>query len=222
LTIGSADDRRPACSTGNQEFFDMTSNTLAATVRSSGGKGASRRLRTEGHMPAVAYGKGMEATSLTVSPKELRRILGGERGLNTVVELSLGDQSIPTLVVDYQVHPVTRAILHADFKKIDLSDPVDVEVPLELTGRSVGVTMGGRLNQVFRSLRVRCRPNDIPVKLTHDITNVAVDQAVLVKDMQLPEGVSVLLPPTRTIAGVFADKRRKEDDKEDGEATAEA
>jgi large subunit ribosomal protein L25 len=172
-------------------------------------------LRAEGQMPAVAYGKGMAAQSLSVSPKQLSRILGGARGLNTVVNLDVeGGEQISTLVVDYQVHPVTRAILHADFKKIDLDEPVEVSVALELTGRSIGVTMGGKLNQVFRTLPVRCRPNDIPIKLVQDITSVGLDVAVAVKDLNLPDGVEVLLPPERTIAGVYADKHKKEEEKE--------
>lgn len=193
----------------------MTANSLAASPRPESGKGAARRLRAQGRMPAIAYGKGMDTLSLSVSPKELRRILGGERGLNTIVELNLeGGERIPTLVADYQIHPVSRDVLHADFKKIDLSEPVVVEVPLELVGKSTGVTMGGKLNQVYRALRVKCRPGDVPVKLTHDITEVGLDEVVAVKDMQLPEGVTVQLPADRTIAGVYANKRLKEETEE--------
>lgn len=198
----------------------MTTNTLDATVRNAGGKGPSRRLRAEGKMPAVAYGAGEEALPLAVSPKELGRILGGERGLNTVIELKVpGQASMATLVVDYQIHPVTRAFLHADFKKIDLDKPVDVEVKLELTGRPVGVTMGGELNQVFRKLPVRCLPASIPVKLTHDVTEVALDGVVHVQDLKLPEGVQALLPPERTVAAVVSKKKRK--DEEDAAAKPE-
>lgn len=129
---------------------------------------------------------------------------------------------MPTLIADYQVHPVTRALLHADFRRIDESDPVDVEVPLVLTGKSIGVTMGGKLNQVHRRLPVRCRPADIPVRLTHDITNVGLDAVVAVKDLELPEGVEVRFPPERTILGVYADKRRRDEKGEEEEEAAGA
>lgn len=175
-------------------------------------------------MPAVAYGAGEEALSLAVSPKELGRILGGERGLNTVIELALeGKPNMATLVVDYQIHPVTRAFLHADFKRIDVDKPVDVEVKLELLGRAAGVTAGGELNQVFRKLPLRCLPANIPVKLTHDVSEVGLDSVVHVKDLQLPEGVEVLMAPERTVAAVVSKKRRKDDEEAaKGEAGAGA
>lgn len=195
----------------------MTTNTLVATRRPQGGKGPSRRLRVNGQIPAVAYGADLPATSLAVSPKELTKILSGELGLNTVVELAVeGGPNLHTLVVDYQIHPVTRAVLHADFKKIDLDAPVDVEVKLELVGKASGVTAGGELHQIFRKLPVRCRPKQIPVKLVHDITELGLDQAAHVKDLQLPEGVEVLLPAERTFAAIYAAKKRK--DEEEGAA----
>lgn len=198
----------------------MTTHTLDATLRSAGGKGPARRLRAVGQMPAVAYGPEFPATALAVSPKELGKILSGERGLNTVIELKVdGQPNIPTLVVDYQIHPVTRAFLHADFKKIDLDKTVDVEVKLELVGRAPGVVAGGELHQIYRKVPVRTRPGQIPVKLTHDVGELGLDQAAHVKDLRLPEGVEVLLPPDRTFATVLTSKRRKE---EEAEATAEA
>jgi large subunit ribosomal protein L25 len=191
----------------------MSTNTLVATIRHQGGKGPSRRLRADGKIPAVAYGAQLPATALAVSPKELRRLLSGEHGLNTVVELEVdGKLKMHTLVVDYQIHPVTRAILHADFKKIDLDQTVDVEVTLELVGKSAGVTAGGELHQIFKKLPVRCRPAQIPVKLVHDMTAVELEQAAHVKDLKLPEGVEVLLPGERTIATVYTAKKRKDEE----------
>ena len=201
----------------------MTTNTLDATIRTSGGKGPARRLRAEGKMPAVAYGAGLQATPLAVSPKELGRILAGEHGLNTVIQLTLqGQLKISTLVVDYQIHPITRAFLHADFKKIEPDQPVDVEVKLELTGKAAGVTAGGEQHQVFRKLPVRCLPSQIPVKLTHDVTEVVLDSGVHVKDLKLPEGVQVLLPPYRTVAAVVSKRKRKEDEEEAAKAEGAA
>jgi large subunit ribosomal protein L25 len=203
--------------------MNMTTNTLEASVRPNQGKGPCRRLRAVGQMPAVAYGDGMAATPLAVSPKALAKILSGEHGLNTVVELQVAGQSnFPALVVDYQIHPVTRAFLHVDFKKIDLGKTVDVEVKLELTGKAEGVTLGGELHQVFRKLPVRCRPSQIPVKLVHDVTSLGLDTVAHVKDLQLPEGVEVLLPPERTVAAVVTAKKRQGEEEEAAGAAAAA
>jgi large subunit ribosomal protein L25 len=193
----------------------MTTNSLEASIRPNHGKGPCRRLRTQGQMPAVAYGVGLEATALAVSPKALAKILAGEHGLNTVVDIQVaGQSSFPALVVDYQIHPVTRAFLHVDFKKIDLDKTVDVEVKLELTGKPEGVTLGGELHQVFRKLPVRCRPGQIPVKLVHDVTSLGLDTAAHVKDLKLPEGLEVLLPPERTVAAVVTAKKRRDEEEE--------
>jgi large subunit ribosomal protein L25 len=199
----------------------MSSMALDATLRSAAGKGNCRRIRNGGNIPAIAYGKGLSsALSLTVSPKALRTILAGERGRNTVINLQLpGQEALPTLVADIQIHPVSREILHADFLKVDLDEPVDVRVKLEVTGRSEGITQGGKLSQVFRTLPVRCLPLQVPVQITCDVTPIGLDQSLAVKDLQLPEGVTVTLPPNQTLVGVYADKRKKE---EEEAAAAEA
>jgi large subunit ribosomal protein L25 len=193
----------------------MTTNSLDATLRSEGGKGPARRLRAAGSIPAVAYGKDLEAVSISVSPKELRRLLESEHGLNTLISLNItGRSQISTLVAGYQYHPVTRALLHADFKQVSLDQPVDVRVPLEMTGKAPGVTLGGTLKQVFRELPVRVLPSQIPVKLTIDVSSLGLEQTASVKDLQLPEGLKVLLPDAQTIAGVYAAKRAPAEEEE--------
>jgi large subunit ribosomal protein L25 len=201
----------------------MESNILEATIRPGRGSGPNRRLRASGQMPAIAYGDGLNPLALAVSPKALGKLLSSEHGLNTVVDIKVdGQANFPALVVDFQVHPVTRAILHADFKKIDLDKPVDVEVRLDLEGRAAGVVLGGELHQVFRKLPVRCRPGLIPVRLVHDVTEIPLDGAAHVRDLRLPEGVEVLLPPDRTIAGVYIAKKKRDEEEESKAAEAAA
>jgi large subunit ribosomal protein L25 len=193
----------------------MTTNSLDATLRSEGGKGPARRLRGLGRIPAVAYGKSLEAVSIAVSPKELRRLLESEHGLNTVISLNIeGRPQISTLVAGYQYHPVSRVLLHADFKQISLDQPVDVRVPLEMVGKAPGITLGGTLKQVFRDLPVRTLPTQIPVKISVDVSGLGLEQTAAVKDLKLPEGVKVLLPDAQTIAGVFSAKRAPEVEEE--------
>lgn len=199
----------------------MDLRKVAATPRDARGKGPMRRLRKEGKIPAVAYGAGKAAQALAVSPKDLVDVLSSEHGRNSVIGLDVEGQSeLTVLLSDFQVHPVTRALLHADFLTVDLNQPVDVDVPLDLTGRAQGVVMGGTLRQVFRKLPVRCLPARIPVKISHDVTHLDLDQHISVSDLTLPEGVSVRLAPEQTVASVVTEKHRGTAEEEEQAAAA--
>jgi large subunit ribosomal protein L25 len=97
---------------------------------------------------------------------------------------------------------------------------VDILVPFELTGRAKGVVAGGVLRQIYRKLPVRCLPSDIPVKLTHDITELELNQHVLASELSLPDGVTVLLPPNQTVAGVGAEAKAPEEEEKPAAAAA--
>jgi large subunit ribosomal protein L25 len=125
-----------------------------------------------------------------------------------VLELEVENgQPLTVLLSDFQYHPVTRDLLHADFLQIDVTQPVDVDVPFELTGKPAGVVLGGVLRQVFRKLPVRCLPERIPVKIEHDVTELALGEHVQVQELTLPEGVAIRYEPTRTVAGVVAPEK---------------
>ncbi len=184
---------------------------VTAIRRSTHGKGPARRLRREGKIPAVAYGKGLGAEALAVSPKDLVVVLQSERGRNTVIELAIeGEEKRTVLLSDYQYHPLTRDLLHADFLQIRTDEPVDVDVPLVLEGKPKGVVVGGVLRQVYRKLPISCLPEHIPVKITYDVTELGLDEHVATRDLALPEGVSVRLPETQTVAAVVTESKRGE------------
>lgn len=184
--------------------MDLTK--LTAKPRSERGKGSARRLRASDMIPATAYGRELTATSLAVSPKALVDVLQSPLGRNTPIELDVDGQKLTVLLNDFQYHPVTRKLLHADFYQIALDRPVDVQVPFEVTGKPKGVILGGTLRQVFRKLPVRCLPANIPTKLSHDVTELDLNQHVLTSELQLPEGVTVTLPPTQTLVAVVSEK----------------
>ncbi len=108
-----------------------------------------------------------------------------------------GKDKITALIRDYQYHPLSRQLLHADFQQIKLDEPVDVDVPLELTGKAAGIVLGGTLRQVFRTLPVRCLPDKIPVKVVFDVTELGLDAHVSSSQIALPEGVTSRLPRSR-------------------------
>lgn len=190
----------------------MESIKVVATRRTEHGKGAASRLRGTGQIPAVAYGKQLPAQAIAVSPDALKAVFASAYGNNNVIELDVeGKDKLTVLLRDYQYHPVSRQLLHADFVQIHLDQPVDVEVPLELTGKPVGVIQGGTLRQVFRKLPIRALPNSIPVKIVHDVTSLGLDGHVAPKDLNLPEGVAVRLPQEQTVASIVHEIVRDEE-----------
>jgi large subunit ribosomal protein L25 len=186
---------------------------IDAAVRNESGKGPAKRLRREGRVPAIAYGKELTAVSLAVSPKALTEVLKSAWGQNSVIELGVdGSKTITAMLRDFSVHPITRDLLHADFVAIKLDQPVDVDVPFECKGKPAGVVLGGILRQVYRRLPVRCLPGQIPRLLETDVTHLNLGDHVKVSELKLPEGVTVRLPLDQTIAGVVAPEKEKPED----------
>src|SRR6188768_3889808 len=148
----------------------MDTIKVTASRRTESGKGAASRLRSTGKIPAVAYGKQLPAQALAVGPEALKAVFASAYGNNNVIELDVeGKDKLTVMLRDYQYHPVSRQLLHADFVQIHLDQPVDVDVPLELTGKAAGLLQGGTLRQVFRKLPIRALPKDIPIKISHDV-----------------------------------------------------
>lgn len=200
-----------------------TTQSLSASPRTPAGKGETRRLRASGKVPAIAYGKGIAATALAVPPKEVITILKSEHGQNSVISMKVeGKGDFLAMIKDYSYHPLTRKLEHVDFVEVKLDQQVTVEVPFFTVGKAAGVVMGGILRQVFRSLPVSCLPNQIPLKIEVDVTNLALNEAAQTKDLKLPEGVTVMLPAEQTIAAVVAPEKDRTEDAAAAPAAAAA
>lgn len=187
-------------------------HNVTANPRTEHGKGAARRLRKEGQVPAVAYGKGLDATPLAVSPKDIVTVLKSERGQNTVLKMAIADganggRDMLVMIKEYTYHPVTRALEHVDFVQVSLDKPVDVDVPLQANGKAIGVVNGGILRQVYRTVPVRCLPDRIPLKLECDVTNLELGEAIHTQDIKLPDGVEIRLPAEQTLVAVVAPEK---------------
>lgn len=143
---------------------------MSATRRTAAGKSASHRLRREGRIPAVAYGRDLPAVHVAIAPKALLGVLGSDHGQNAVVELAIeGGETLTVMVREYSYHPISRDLLHADFVQVKLDQPVDVEVPFRTTGKCKGVAAGGILQIIFRKVPVRCLPEKIPAYIEADM-----------------------------------------------------
>ncbi|MFO0558284.1 MAG: 50S ribosomal protein L25 [Polyangiales bacterium] len=185
----------------------QTTITVEAQKRPSSGKGPARRLRAASKLPAIVYGPGKSAQAIAINPKDVKTVLSQPMGRNTVFTLSIDGATQLAMVKNFEYHPVSRDLLHADLYTVTLDRAVEVEVPLVLTGKSKGVALGGILQQIFRKLPVRCTPDKIPAKLEVDITNVELHQSVPVKALVLADGVRVMLDANQTIVSVVAPEK---------------
>ena len=178
--------------------------TLAAEAREITGK-AVKRLRAEGRLPAVVYGHGVESSNLTLDTHafdQLRRHLGQ----NALVDLQVdGKKANPVLIHDVQVHPVNRRPLHVDLFLVRMTEELTVDVPLVTTGSSEAVNgLGGTLIHPTESLRVRALPDHLPQSVEYSIdTLVDFDSAIHVRDLVIPEDVTLLTDPDEVIAKVL-------------------
>jgi large subunit ribosomal protein L25 len=163
---------------------------LEAQVRDTFGKNEARRTRREGKVPGVVYGGagsagGGEATAtpIAVDPKSLLRIL--HSGANTLISLRIdGGGDTRVLVKDYQLDPVTHAVLHADFYKVAMDRAIQVTVPVTIVGEPKGVKQqGGILEFVRREIEVECLPGDIPEHVEIDVSELMLHQGLRVRDI---------------------------------------
>lgn len=190
-------------------------HNVAATTRTSRGKGAARRLRSSGQIPAVAYGKGLaQALPLAVTPKDIITVLKSERGQNTVLSMNIaGEKDLLVLIKSYSLHPVLRTLEHVDFVEVKLDRPVDVDIPLVATGKPIGLANGGIIRQVYRTIPVRCLPDRIPLKIEVDISGLDIHESLHASALPVAEGVEVRLAPEQTVIAIVApEKDRTEEE----------
>lgn len=189
----------------------ITRNTLAARPRDGAGKGSARRLRAEGLVPAVVYGRHLEApVHIAVDPIEVKRAIATPHRLNTLLSLKLeGQPERLVLLKDYQQDPLSREMLHADFIDVRENEQVKVNVPLVLVGKPVGVLEGGVLSQSRRDLEVLALPGTIPEKIEVDVSAMKIAQSLHINEVKLPEGVRVKTQVNYTIAVVSVPEKEE-------------
>lgn len=197
----------------------MSQNELAAEPRSATGKGAARKLRATGRIPAVIYGRAMQTRQVSVDPQDLDKLLHSTgAGLNTLIDLQLEGAEQQVLLKSLQREPVHGAFLHADFYQVDLSQAVVVSVPLRVVGRAPGVELGdGILDLPLREIEIACLPTAIPDHIEADVSELQVGQSLHVSELHLPEGAELRTDSALAVALVAAPKVEEEAEAE-GEA----
>ena len=169
----------------------MAKSVLNVETRVRTGKGGSRKVRQDGLVPAVVYGKGVEALNLRLDPKALQKAVATEAGWNTLITLK-GNGPFDGLVVilkDMQIDAIRRNPMHVDFLAIDLNKTLAVMVPVQPVGKSKGEIEGGTLQLVRHEIEVYCLPTNIPTSIEIDVTALNVGEGIHIDEVSFPEGV---------------------------------
>jgi large subunit ribosomal protein L25 len=174
---------------------------LEVEERESRGTRASRRLRREGMVPGVLYGRGKPPNAICVPERELRRALTGPAGLHAILDVVLDGQKSarPSILKDYQQDPLKGRLVHVDLQEVRLDQPIQAQVVVHLVGEPVGVTEGGVLSQVQREINVEALPMEVPEHLELDVTGMAIGDTLRLSDLPTREGVTYLDNPEETV-----------------------
>lgn len=168
----------------------MSETVLIAQAGRSTGSSDSRRLRAEDQIPAVVYGHGMDALSVSVDRRELRQALSGSAGMNTILDLTVDGTVYPSLIKEIQRHPVKRNVEHIDFIQVNLNEEIVIAIPITLEGEAKDVSAnGGLVDLTMQELQIRTTPRNIPEGITIDVSEMDMDSVIRVEDLTLPGGV---------------------------------
>ncbi len=177
---------------------------LKAEPRTATGKGANRKLRATGRVPAVVYGHGEQTRSVSVDAHALSRLMAEVHVESTIIDLDVsGEAPVRTLVREIQSHPYRGDVLHIDFYQIHAGEAITLSVPLRFVGAAPGVKAGGMLSHAIDEVEVRCLPDAIPDFLEVDISALDIGDSVHVDAIPLPEGVELLEDAERTVCSVL-------------------
>jgi large subunit ribosomal protein L25 len=196
----------------------MSELTIEVKKREKTGKGANRRARSGGLIPAVVYGGGKESVAIEIDRKSMLDLMKKAGSETPIYLLKLGDSQRHAMIREMQTHPISRQVVHIDFQRVMMDQKIHVKVPVELVGTAYGVkTQGAVLDFVTREIEVECLPGDIPGHVELDVTGLHANQHAEARDVKLPEGVTLYDSPDKVIVSVA--HARVEDTGAEGEAT---
>ena len=187
---------------------------LQARPREERGKNAARRLRDSGMLPAVLYGDGDGASTALAVPDRVVDYTLQHIGDNALYDIDLGAGGSTARIVDVQRDPVSGRLLHVDFAPVDMQQRIEVTVPLHVVGEAPGTEEGGVLQQVAYEVQIETLPGDIPQELTLDVSSLGMNENLILADLRLPEGITLVSDPEEVAAIVTAPTEITEEDLE--------
>lgn len=186
---------------------------LEVSPRTERGKNAARRLRVTGQTPATVYGLGQDPLAVALDTKAMVGYLNDRSGRNRVFELT-GGTTGSTMAVAWQSDPVTSKLLHVDLRRVDMTTPVTVKVPLHMSGEAYGVkTEGGIIDVILREIDITCLPDNVPETFEVDITEMRAGSSVRVSDLADSEIYKISSNPNMTVLRLVG---KRTDINEDG------
>jgi len=186
----------------------MSKQVLNVELREKSGKGISRRLRVAGRVPAVVYGKGMEAVTVSVGTRELSEAIAGEGGRNHILTLNCAGElnGATVIVADLLQDCLKGTPRHVDLHKINLADKVKVHVKLNLVGIAAGAKAGGFVDFALHEVEVECLPVHIPDHINVDVTELGIGHSIHVSDVVAPIGSVILSDPNAAVVSILGRK----------------
>ncbi len=179
----------------------MPEISLAVEARPELGTRPSKRLRSDGRIPAVIYGHGDDPVAVSVDARSLRSAFAGEAGENTLFDLELAGTRHLAIARELQRHPVRQTISHVDFQVVSRDELVPADVPITLVGEALAEQrLGGNVEHALLSLHIHAKPGDIPSSIEVDISELALGDSIRLSDVALPPGVSTDLDLETTVA----------------------
>ena len=170
----------------------MPEVTLVAEAGRDTGTSSTRRLRTQGKIPAVVYGHGSEPMPIAVGAREFQIAMSGEAGLNTLLSLEVGKDNFLTLARDIQHHPFKNVVTHVDFLIVRRDEVISAEITINLVGEPIEVQHGdGIVDQQLYTLHIKAKPADIPPSVDIDISGLTIGASLHVSDITIPPGVEL-------------------------------
>ncbi len=185
----------------------MADNALTVELRESAGKGVARKLRADGRIPAIFYGKRERSVPIALDPRTLRGLLEkSDAGMNTLINLHVEGggalEGKTVLIKELQRDPVRGQYLHADLYAVDLEQTLEVSVPIHVTGRPAGVELGGILDHALREVELKCLPLAIPKEIELDVSALEIGDSLHVRDIELPERVTLRSDPDLPVVSI--------------------
>jgi len=166
---------------------------LVAEIREDQGKGASRRLRHKGKVPAIIYGAGRPPRQLAFDHNRVIQQLENESFYSSILNIQVGGKSQAAIVKDIQRHPAKRRVLHMDFQRIVADEKIKMNVPIHYLNaeESAGVKEGGSVSQLISDVEISCLPKDLPEYFEVDILNLELNEMLHLSDIKVPDGVEI-------------------------------